>query len=434
MDWLDTLIIFFCCVVEVFLIYDYFYNFFKLKVSNRGAKEAYVGIVGAIFVVNIMQNSIINLVLVPVLLWLFITILFDVELGIRLGYFIIAYIVMIGVEFLYVILSNITVGLLGNTGLVPVSEYIWQLLVIKFLNYIIFIILKQISTKSKKRMTNKLFFSYLCVPISTLGTMLTIFYSGIDVRNHVILKVMMTLFFVFMIIGNMILFYTFQKHTEELSKSTRNQIEILYQKAEIERLNKIADLNNNYNEIVHNISHYLKVIGHLAYESKNNEICKIIENLNGKLDKKNIYEYSNNKMLNIILSEYATKAERAGICFDAYVEPGSILAYIQDIDLISIMGNLLDNALLAASELQKKSTVMIRIFMHKNGEYCIIKIVNDFEGELKQVRGRFMSTKKEAGIHGIGLTSISKIAEQYDGYLEHYVIEKKFNVVVVLPV
>ena len=31
MVWLDLFILFFCCVVEVFLLYDYFYNFLKLK-------------------------------------------------------------------------------------------------------------------------------------------------------------------------------------------------------------------------------------------------------------------------------------------------------------------------------------------------------------------------------------------------------------------
>ena len=78
------------------------------------------------------------------------TVLFDSKLGIRFVYFIMAYSVMVGVEFLYIILSNTTTALLAKTGLILVSEYLWQLLLIKFLNYIVFIILKQMSVKSKK--------------------------------------------------------------------------------------------------------------------------------------------------------------------------------------------------------------------------------------------------------------------------------------------
>lgn len=434
MGWLDLLIPFFCCIIEVSLLCDYFNNFFEFKVKRKYIKILCAGTIGVIFLINMLQSNILNLILIPIVLWIFVTVLFDSKLGIRFVYFIMAYIVMIGVEFLYIILSDTTTALLAKTGLIPVSEYLWQLLFVKFLNYIAFIVLKQMSAKSKKRMTNKLFLIYLCVPVSTLGTMLTVFYSGIDIGHNRVLEILMTLFFVCMIAGNMILFYAFQKYTENLSENSKQELELLYQRAEVERLTKIAEWNDNYNEIVHNTSHYLKVIGQLAYERKNDEICKVVDKLNGKLNREELCEYSNHKMLNIILSEYSMKAKNAGVGFDVYVEPGCILSYVQDVDLITMIGNLLDNAILAASKKKKDSSVMVRIFMQKDGKLCVIKVVNDFVEELKEVRGRLISTKKEAGVHGIGLSSVSKIAEQYSGYLEHYIIDAKFNAVVVLAV
>ena len=181
MGWLDLLILLFCCVIEVFLLYDYFNNFFEFKVKRKYIKVLRVGTISAIFLVNMLQSNVLNLLLIPIMLWIFVTVVFDSKLGIRFVYFIMAYSVMIGVEFLYIILSNTTTALLKKTGLIPVSEYLWQLLFIKFLNYIVFIVLKQMSARAKKRITNKLFLIYLCVPVSTLGTMLTVFYSGIDI-------------------------------------------------------------------------------------------------------------------------------------------------------------------------------------------------------------------------------------------------------------
>lgn len=434
MGWLDLLILFFCCIIEVFLLYDYFYNFFEIKIKRKHIKIVCAGTIGTIFFVNMLQSNMLNLILVPIVLWFFVTVLFDSKVGIRFVYFIMAYIVMIGVEFLYIVLSNTTTALLAKTGLIPVSEYLWQLLLIKFLNYIVFIVLKQMATKSKSGITNKLFLIYLCVPVSTLGTMLTVFYSGIDVGSNVFLKILMTLFFVCMIAGNMILFYAFQKYTENLNENSKQQLELLYQRSEVERLTKIAEWNDNYNEIVHNTAHYLKVIGQLAFEGKNDEICKVVDKLNGKLNREEISEYCNHKMLNIILSEYSIKAESVGVVFDAYVEPGCILNHIQDVDLITMLGNLLDNAVLAASKKEKDTSVVVRIFMQKEGKLCVIKVVNDFVEKIQEVKGRLISTKKEAGMHGIGLVSISKIAEQNNGYLEHYIIDGKFNAVVVLAV
>lgn len=432
MGWLNLLILFFCCVVEVFLLYDYFENFFEIK--TKYIKIVYAGTVGAVFLINMLQSSIMNLIFIPIILWIFVTVIFDSKLGIRFVYFIMAYIVMVGVEFLYIILSDTTATLLKRTGLIPVSEYLWQLLLIKFVNYIIFIVLKQMSAKSKKRMTNKLFLIYLCVPISTLGTMLTVFYSGIDIRNNMMIEILMTLFFVCMIAGNMVLFYAFQKYTENLSENAKQELELLYQRAEVERLTKIAQWNENYNEIIHNTSHYLKVIGQLAYERRNDEICKVVDKLNGKLNREEICEYSNHKMLNIILSEYSLKADNADVSFDVYVEPGCVLNHIQDVDLITMIGNLLDNAIFAASKKAKDASVVVRIFMQKNGKLCVIKVVNDFVEELKEVKGKLISTKKEAGVHGIGLSSVSKIAEHYNGYLEYYIIDGKFNAVLVMLV
>lgn len=432
MGWLNLLILFLCCVVEVFLLYDYFENFFEIK--TKYIKIVYAGTVGAVFLINMLQNSIMNLIFIPIILWIFVTVIFDSKLGIRFVYFIMAYIVMVGVEFLYIILSDTTATLLKRTGLIPVSEYLWQLLFIKFVNYIIFIVLKQMSAKSKKRMTNKLFLIYLCVPISTLGTMLTVFYSGIDIRNNMMIEILMTLFFVCMIAGNMVLFYAFQKYTENLSENAKQELELLYQRAEVERLTKIAQWNENYNEIIHNTSHYLKVIGQLAYEKRNDEICKVVDKLNGKLNREEICEYSNHKMLNIILSEYSLKADNADVSFDVYVEPGCVLNHIQDVDLITMIGNLLDNAILAASKKAKDASVVVRIFMQKNGKLCVIKVVNDFVEDLKEVKGKLISTKKEAGVHGIGLSSVSKIAEYYNGYLEYYIIDGKFNAVLVMMV
>lgn len=434
MNWLDKLIMFLACIVEIFILFDYFKNFFDVKIKKKYVKLLCVGAVVGLFLINNLQSSIVNLIFVPILLWIFVTIIFDVNLAVRFGYFVIAYAVMIGVEFFYIILSETTADMLSRNGLIQVSEYAWQLIFIKFLNYMVFLVLKQTSTKSKKRMTNKLFITYLCVPLATMGMMLAVFYSGVNFDESHFLKIIMTLFFVCMLAGNMLFFYAFQKYTENLNETYQQQIELVYQKAEIERLTQIAGLNDDFNEILHNATHYFKVIGELAYENKNHEICNIIENLNGKMNRGNIYEYSYHKMLNTILSEYNNKAENSGVRFDAYVEPGCVLEHIQDIDLITMLGNILDNAICASSQKDENSSVSVRIFMQKEGKLCIIKVINDFIGELKEEHGKLLSTKKESGIHGVGIASVSRMAEKYGGYWDYYIDDLKFNAVLVLPI
>lgn len=167
----------------------------------------------------------------------------------------------------------------------------------------------------------------MCVPFTTLGTMIAVFYSGINFDDYYISKIVMTFFFVCMLAGNILFFYAFQKYAENLNETFNQQMELAYNKAEIKCLSRIAELNEDFNETLHNTTHYLKVIRELAYENKNEDICEIIDNLSGKLKRENICEYSHHRILNTILSEYYDKACNAGIEFDVYISLNMPMEY-----------------------------------------------------------------------------------------------------------
>ena len=429
----DKYVVLFGCMVEVFLLFDYFRNFFDFKLERKQIIITSLFVCMALFGINMIGNSMVNLVMIPVLLWTFISIVFESKLGVRIGYFFTAYIVMIGVEFLFLILSQTTSEMLKKTGVVPISDYGWYIVVIKFINFIVFLILKQTSHTSHSKMKNKLFFIYLCVPITTLGTMITIFYSGIDLDGHRVLRMVMTMFFIFMVFGNIALFYAFQKHTEDMSELATQQIDLIHKNAEIERLTQIAEMKDDYNETVHNMTHSLRAIEQYAIEYNADKVKEIVEELTGRLTQRECYEYSNHKMLNMILSEYTEKAKAIKLEFDVYVEPGCIIDQIKEIDLVSMFGNVLDNAFEAVSKLEDAS-VIFRMFMHEKGKMCIVKIVNDYGEEPMKKNGEIQTTKKDGGIHGIGLKSTEKTVRKYQGSFHYYTENKKFYVVFILPV
>lgn len=433
MIWFDKCIVLFGCIIEVFLLFDYFRNFFEFRLKKKTIIIIFITICIVLFGINMIENATVNLIMFPLLMWIFVSVLFESRLSIRIGYFVTAYTVMIGVEFLFLILSQITSKLLLKAGVIPVSDYGWQIVVVKFINFIAFLILKQTSDKSHSKMTNKLFFTYLCVPITTLGIMITIFYSGVDFARYVILRIVMTLFFIFMLLGNMVLFYAFQKHTKDINESARREVTLIHKNAEIERLTKIAEINDDYSEVVHNMTHFLKVIEQLAMENNVENIREIVEELTGRLIQREIYEYSNHKMINTILSEYVAKADKNEIKFDVYVEPGCIIKQVKDIDIVSMFGNILDNAFEAASK-GDHASVVFRMFMHEKGKMCIIKAINDYVEDIIEKNGIIQTTKKEKGIHDIGLKSIAKTVEKYEGSFSYYTENKKFYAILILPV
>lgn len=435
METLDKIIMFIGCIIEIYLIFDYFYNFFPIKEkwTKRNVWLVASGVSLLLFAINLFKNGFLNLVAIPILLWTFVTLIFESGLGVRLGYFITAYAVMIGVEFLYLIMSETTLRVVASNGLVPFSQYAWQLIFIKFLNYIIFAMLKQTSGRAKRRLSNRMFVVYMCLPVCTIGCMITIFYSGVDFSDKFVPKLLMTIFFVCMLLGNILVFYAFQRYTEGLYEENEHKVEIMHQKAEIYRLNQIVEMNDNYKEMVHNTSHFLKVIGEMAAEKQNEEIYDLIKKVDKSFEKSMITVYSNNEILNALLSENETKAKKNGVKFDAYVEQGTNLEHISDMDMISMLGNLLDNAVTAASKKVQDALVKVRIFMQNDGSICVVKIVNDFDGKLVKKNGKLITTKTDSGLHGIGISSVERTAEKYGGYLEYYIEENRFVSVLILP-
>jgi len=55
-----------------------------------------------------------------------------------------------------------------------------------------------------------------------------------------------------------------------------------------------------------------------------------------------------------------------------------------------------------------------------------VKIENNFDGKVNKVNDILVSRKKDEGIHGIGLKSVEKTAEKYNGCFNHYMENDKF--------
>ena len=103
------------------------------------------------------------------------------------------------------------------------------------------------------------------------------------------------------------------------------------------------------------------------------------------------------------------------------------LQYITDDDLCAVLGNLLDNALRAASDLPAEQRHITLQITYQQDSLTII-VINPYKGALRKQNGRFLTTKTERGQHGIGLRSVSRIADKYNGELTVTEEEQLFTV------
>lgn len=89
---------------------------------------------------------------------------------------------------------------------------------------------------------------------------------------------------------------------------------------------------------------------------------------------------------------------------------------ILDRDMSVLLGNGIDNALEASSYVVAGRRE-IRLQMTYEKGYLYISMKNRYEGKIRQdEKDRLISRKKEL-FHGIGLSSMERIAAKYHGYV-----------------
>ena len=107
-------------------------------------------------------------------------------------------------------------------------------------------------------------------------------------------------------------------------------------------------------------------------------------------------------------------------------------SFMDESDLTALLDNLLENAVEAAKSTAEKR---IDLFVeNKNEHYIIVKVKNSCDAPPTQKGNRFISSKPNKNYHGIGIKSIKRIAQKYDGSsdFEYDDMTKTFCAVVML--
>lgn len=432
---LDNFIQLLCCVFEVYIYYEFFCAYFEFRqIFQIWWHRMTVGVVSVmgLFFVNSLGSSYMNLIGFIFIIWTSFVIVFQADIGSRVIYFLMALFIGAGCEFLFGILLSVPIYIQNQHSVVNLSSIPWHMFTMKLLTYILLSITKQCFGHSNKVMSSKLFLNYLFIPTASFEIMLLTYYSGVDAMMERSSRALLCIVFALMLLGNILIFRAFNRYSDELNISTEQKLIILRQGIDLQYYSQLQMLDNKQQTFIHDMSHYLKTIGELAKEKRVDSIISIIQDLNIELENNVLTIYCNNPVVNSILSEKKSMAEKNNINMDIYVEPGVTWNGIADVDLITMLSNLLDNALRAASEVSDKC-IMVRMYTENGGYFRIVKIENCFSGEFIKCESEFMSTKKENGIHGIGIKSVETTAMKYNGYLECFARDRMFTAVLVLP-
>ena len=141
-------------------------------------------------------------------------------------------------------------------------------------------------------------------------------------------------------------------------------------------------------------------------------------------------QYTDNKILNILFAQKVKECHNRGIEIHIHSKSPTLFL-ISDIDTVAIFSNMLDNAIEAAENAERKEIYVDLYTVNKS--YSAVKIENYTDKEPIVLDGMPKTQKENRDIHGMGIKSINNALKKYNSELTWtYDSDKKFFRAVVL--
>lgn len=141
-----------------------------------------------------------------------------------------------------------------------------------------------------------------------------------------------------------------------------------------------------------------------------------------------------NELLDGLLSSKIRACAKAEIDFIAELDFRPC-AYMEDIDICVIFGNILDNAIEAAEQVLDSQERSILLKGRQEANQYIVTCSNYYAGELHLSDGLPKTTKSDRSSHGIGLSSVQRSVKKYGGVLSLQTTdEHRLILTILLPI
>ena len=239
----------------------------------------------------------------------------------------------------------------------------------------------------------------------------------------------------FTIIASVILFQKLVQYNEEAVKRAILENQVRQMQKEIEEIQDIytdmRGLRHDMRSHLSNISLYVKTIIGTDSEELKSYIGKMEETVS-RLDF--IYQ-TGNPITDIIIHQKSQEAQKKKIQFDVdFIFPSK--QKIDAYDVGVVLDNALENAIEACCEVEGEKSIYLHAFV--KGNLFFIEIENSYSGKVVfDVETRLpVSHKKDAKLHGLGISNIQRCAKKYMGDIDIVLSDtgnkKRFNLTIMM--
>lgn len=166
-------------------------------------------------------------------------------------------------------------------------------------------------------------------------------------------------------------------------------------------------------KFLHDYKNQLTCIQGLLAEGKEEETAGYVAKLAGSLKKSADTVNANHTVVNVVLNQKYRYAEEKGIAMVLAVNDLSGLT-MEDEDLVTLLVNLLDNAIEACEKLEGGKKV-IQFKMVQEEEQLILSVRNPVKEPVEIRENKVVNSGKQGPGHGIGLLNVEEVIKKNHG-------------------
>lgn len=209
--------------------------------------------------------------------------------------------------------------------------------------------------------------------------------------------------------------------TVNLNETHRREEQLLIDKKRNEYSGQYArSIKEQYEQtrrLRHDMKQYAAAMQVLIKNGKFSEAENLAEKQTENLSRIETLINVENDFLNAILNYKLSYAKSKEI--DVFCSIENDISGIEDIDLCNLIGNLLDNAILASEKCEPESR-LIEIKISSVGSRLVMIVKNSIHNSVLKENPELKSTKTDSAEHGFGIKTIKYIAAKYNGKFDYY--------------
>ena len=222
--------------------------------------------------------------------------------------------------------------------------------------------------------------------------------------------------------------YLYTRMLLSLETQTMQEVQIKKYQYEYDYAKDIDASLKQVSKIRHDFKNQLIVLDSYAKQGRYEELTQYIAKLQNGVTATRLYDTSN-ALISAILNAKNMQCEKKQIDFQVTHSIGKIL--IDDFYIMTVLGNILDNAITAAAEV---SHGYICLSITQIDSYLEIVCRNNHAGNIIKKHNVYVSTKKDTrAMHGLGIENIKECAEKLNGTVDIHHDAKEFYISVMLP-